>query len=244
MHEEHGFTWMTQIPGLETVPLHVLHAALVAIILILSMFVARLQLNAVRKSEGAGLIPPNTMTYRNFFEIVAEKIYGLAESVMGHHNAQVYFPFVGTLFVFIFTSNFLGLIPGFLPPTDDMNTTFALGVFVFVYYTMVSIKSNGLMGHLKHLAMLDVLKGPIAIMSLLMLPIEIFSHLIRPFSLALRLKWNMAGDHIVLGVFSSLVPYAVPVVFMMLGAFVAFVQAFVFSLLTMVYISMSTAHDH
>jgi len=58
------------------------------------------------------------------------------------------------------------------------------------------------------------------------------------------LKWNMAGDHIVLGVFSGLVPYAVPVVFMMLGAFVAFVQAFVFTLLTMVYISMSTAHDH
>ncbi len=244
MHEEHGFTWLTHIPGLEHVPLHILHAVLVSVILISSMFFARLQLAAVRKTEGAGLVPPSKMTYRNFFEIVAEKIYGLAVSVMGEHNTHVYFPFIGTLFVFIFTSNFLGLIPGFLPPTDNMNTTFALGIFVFLYYTMVSIKSNGLLGHLKHLAMLDVLKGPLGILAILMFPIEIFSHIIRPFSLALRLKWNMAGDHIVLGVFSSLVPYAIPVVFMMLGAFVAFVQAFVFTLLTMVYISMSTAHDH
>ena len=77
-----------------------------------------------------------------------------------------------------------------------------------------------------------------------MLLIEVVSHLFRPLALALRLRGNIMGDHIVLGIFSELVPYVLPVIFYGLGVFVAFVQAFVFCLMTMVYISMSIAHDH
>lgn len=238
MHEEHGFTWMSHIPGLEHAPIHVVHAALVAVILLVTMTIARVQLLKAMKEPGGAIVPPEKMTYRNFFEILAEKLYGLCENVLGHHQAKIYYPFIGTLFVFVFSCNILGLFPGFLPPTDNMNTTFALGLFVFLYYNVEGIRANGVVGHLKHLW------GPVWWLGPLMFVIELLSHCIRPFSLALRLRWNMTGDHIVLGVFTDLVPYVVPVAFMVLGTFVAFVQAFVFSLLTMVYISMSTAHDH
>jgi F-type H+-transporting ATPase subunit a len=238
MNEHHSFTFLSQLPGLEHVPVHVVHGVFVGVLLIALMAVARFQLSfAMKKTEGA-LIPSPKVTYRNVFEIVAEKLYGLCESVMGAHDAKIYFPFIGTLFVFIFTCNMVGLIPGFSAATDNLNTTLALGVFVFIYYNVMGIKVNGVVGHLKHFM------GPVWWLAPLMFVIEIVSHIIRPISLAFRLRWNMTGDHIVLGVFSSLVPYFLPIVFMVLGAFVAFVQAFVFSLMTMVYISMSTAHDH
>jgi F-type H+-transporting ATPase subunit a len=190
----------------------------------------------MKGSEG-GIVPEPKLTYRNFFEIVAESLYRLTESIIGRHDAPTYFPLIGTLFVFIFTSNIFGLIPGFLPPTDNLNTTLALGVFVFLYYNFAGVKAHGL-AYLKHFM------GPMLILAPLIFLIELISHLIRPFSLALRLRGNIMGDHIVLGVFSDLVPLLLPVVFYGLGLFVAFIQAFVFCLMTMVYISMSIAHDH
>ena len=190
----------------------------------------------MRKAETA-LVPAPTVTYRNIFEIISERLYVLCEGVMGEHDAKIYFPFIGTLFVFVFTCNIIGLIPGFSAATDNFNTTLALGAFVFLYYNITGIKVNGVVGHLKHLM------GPIWWLAPLMFVIEVISHLIRPLSLALRLRWNMTGDHIVLGVFSGLVPFLLPIPFMVLGAFVAFVQAFVFCLMTMVYISMSTAME-
>jgi F-type H+-transporting ATPase subunit a len=177
------------------------------------------------------------MSFRNFFEIVAESLYKLTEQVIGHHDAPIYFPIIGSLFVFIFGANILGLIPGFLPPTENLNTTMALGIFVFVYYNIAGFKAHGA-SYLKHFL------GPVIYLAPLMLIIEIASHVFRPVSLAFRLRGNIMGDHAVLGVFSSLVPYALPIIFYGLGVFVAFIQAFVFCLMTMVYISLSTAHDH
>jgi F-type H+-transporting ATPase subunit a len=168
---------------------------------------------------------------------LAEKLYGLTESVIGHHDAPLYFPVIGSLFVFIFTCNLIGLIPGLLPPTDNMNTTLALGIFVFLYYNYVGLRANGI-GYLKHFL------GPMLWLAPLMLIIELASHIFRPLSLALRLRGNIMGDHVVLSVFSGLVPYLLPVIFYGIGVFVAFIQAFVFVLMTMVYISLSTAHDH
>jgi F-type H+-transporting ATPase subunit a len=193
-------------------------------------------MSAMKKPDG-GLVPDAKMTYKNFFEIVAESLYGLTESVIGHHDAPIYFPIVGTLFVFIFVSNALGLIPGLLPPTENFNTTLALGAFVFVYYNFAGVRAHGL-GYFKHFL------GPVIWLAPLMLVIEVASHVFRPLSLALRLRGNIMGDHVVLGVFSSLVPYFLPVVFYGIGVFVAFIQAFVFTLMTMVYISLSTAADH
>ena len=237
MSEEHNFNWLDLIPGLANVPNHVAMAFIVAGVLIICTAIARAQLKRAMLGQDGGLIPDSKMTFKNFFEIVAESLYKLTENVIGHHDAPVYFPIVGTLFVFIFTSNIVGLIPGFLPPTDNLNTTLALGIFVFVYYNFAGLKAHGI-SYLKHFL------GPILWLAPLMVIIELASHIFRPISLALRLRGNIMGDHVVLHVFSGLVPYLLPVVFYGLGVFVAFIQAFVFCLMTMVYISLSTAHDH
>jgi F-type H+-transporting ATPase subunit a len=237
MHEEHGFNWLTSL-GIEHGLNHVAMAVIISVMLILTTFIASIQLKrAMRATQDGALIPESKMTFRNFFEIIAESLYGFVEGVIGHHEAPIYFPVIGTLFVFIFTCNLIGLIPGFLPPTDNLNTTLALGVFVFFYYNFAGLKAHGI-GYLKHFA------GPVLWLAPLMVVIELMSHIFRPVSLALRLRGNIMGDHIVLGVFSSLVPYLLPVIFYGLGVFVAFIQAFVFCLMTMAYISLSTAHDH
>jgi len=210
--------------------------------MIVTMAVARMMLTKEMKKENGAIVPPATLTYRNFFEILAEKLFALCESVMGAEEAKIYYPMIGTLFCFIFFSNLIGAIPGFTPPTDNLNTTIALGAFVFLYYNVQGFRAHG-PGYLKHFF------GPTLTWSLcwlapLMLAIEIASHIFRPLSLGLRLRGNIMGDHVVHGVFSALVPIGLPVIFLGLGVFVAFIQAFVFCLMTMVYISLSTAHDH
>ncbi len=235
MHESHHFSWLGLF-GVNEELNHVVMSAIIGVILIVTTFIAAAQMKRVFAKDG-GLIPDSKMTFKNFFEILAEKLYGLTESVIGHHDAPLYFPVIGSLFVFIFTCNLIGLIPGLLPPTDNMNTTTALGVFVFLYYNYVGLRANGI-GYLKHFL------GPMLWLAPLMLIIELASHIFRPLSLALRLRGNIMGDHVVLSVFSGLVPYLLPVVFYGIGVFVAFIQAFVFVLMTMVYISLSTAHDH
>ncbi len=239
---EHGFNWLSLIPIMSEGDNvhhygHVFMACVVAIFVIVVAMIARVQLNSAQKREDEGLVPDEKLTIRNFFEIIAEKLYDLACNVMGKHGAEKYFPVVGALFIFIFTSNFVGLIPGLLPPTDNLNTTFALGLFVFLYYNYVGLRENGL-GYLKHFA------GPILWLAPLMVVVEIASHVFRPISLGLRLRGNIMGDHVVLGIFNNLLPYLVPAIFYGIGLFVALVQAFVFCLMTMVYISLSATHDH
>lgn len=235
--EEKTFTWLSLIPGLNQYPNHVVTSVLVAVILIVVTLIARIQLAQVMKAPEGALVPASKMTFMNFFEIIAENLYKFSEMVLGNEEAAHFFPIIGTLFIFIFASNLVGLIPGFLPPTDNFNTTLALGVFVFLYYNFVGFKAHGF-------AYLKQFLGPVIWLSPLMVFIELASHLFRPFSLALRLRGNIMGDHIVLGVFSNLVPYLLPVIFYGLGVFVAFIQAFVFCLLTMVYISLSVSHEH
>ena len=216
---------------------HVFMAVTVVVLVIVVALIARVQLASAQKRDDEGLVPDEKLTVRNFFEIIAEKLYGLAVSVMGKHGAEKYFPVVSALFLFIFVSNLIGIIPGLLPPTDNLNTTFALGSFVFLYYNYVGLRENGL-SYLKHFA------GPILWLAPLMLIVEIASHVFRPISLGLRLRGNIMGDHVVLGIFNDLIPWGVPVIFYGIGLFVALVQAFVFCLMTMVYISLSASHDH
>ena len=234
---EHGFNWLSLIPGLDVHHYgHVYMAVIVIALVFLGSIIARIQLNAAQKREDQGLVPDHHLSFRNFFEILAEKLYSLAESVMGKHNAEKYFPIIGALFIFILTSNLIGMIPGLLPPTDNLNTTLALGLFVFLYYNYVGLKEGGL-AYLKHFA------GPVLWLAPLMIIVELASHIFRPISLALRLRGNIMGDHIVLGIFNDLTPYIVPLVFYAIGLFVCLVQAFVFCLMTMVYISLSAHHE-
>ena len=234
MHEEHEpFTWLGLIPGLHGIESHVLTAILIAALLVIGGVVAVAQMRAATNP----VVPEGRLSFRGFFELVAEKLLQLCQSVMGEKEAQTYFPLIATLFVFIFVSNIIGLIPGFLPPTDNINTTLALGVFVFIFYNLQGLKAHGI-GYLKHFL------GPVWYLAPLMLVIEVVSHVFRPISLGLRLRGNIMGDHIVLHVFTDLTKVGLPIIFYGMGVFVSFIQAFVFCLLTMVYISLSTAHDH
>jgi len=232
-----GFTWFSFIPGLSEYPYHLVGSVFVAVLLIITTWIARVQLFRAMQTTDGALVPHSKLTYRNFFELFAESIYKLTQNVIGEKDAPIYFPLIGTLFIYILTSNFLGLIPGSLPPTDNLNTTLALGGFVFLFYNGVGIKTHGF-GYIKHFM------GPVWWLAPLIGIIELFSHVFRPISLGLRLRGNIMGDHLVLSVFSDLAPYIVPVIFYGLGVFVCLVQAFVFCLLTMVYISLSSSHDH
>ena len=162
-------------------------------------------------------------------------ISSISTGVLGHAGER-YVPLFGSFFIFILLGNLLGLVPGFVPPTSDFNVTFGLGVASFLAYNAIGIRSQGLVNYLKHFV------GPIWWLGVLMVPLELIDNLVRPVSLALRLFGNMTGDHLVLEIFTGLTKLFVPVLFYFLGAFVSLIQAFVFTLLTVIYVSLSVGH--
>ncbi len=182
-----------------------------------------------------GLVPPRKMNLRNFFEYVAESVYGMVEGALGKDNAARFFPLIGALFLFILFGNLIGLIPGFISPDDTLKTNVGLALFVFVLTHFYGFKEHGI-GYLKHFL------GPSIWLAPLMLPIELVSHLARPLSLSMRLMGNMLADHKVVFAFFALIPLVVPLPFMLLGLLVCFIQALVFCTLTMVYLSMAVSH--
>jgi len=173
---------------------------------------------------------------QNVFEITVSGLDGMVTEIMGE-KGKPYFPLIATLAFFIFVSNMLGLIPGFMPPTANLNTTAACAVIVFLLTHIIGLKEHGL-GYIKHFT------GPVWWLSPLMLPIEIVGHLARPLSLSLRLFGNMTGHELVVLVLMFLVPVFVPVVMSIMGLLVAFIQAFVFALLAMIYLSGSLEEAH
>jgi len=212
---------------------HVLGALLVAAFLI---FGAARYTAAVGRAGDAGLIPPPTFGLRNLFESLTDMVLGLMESVMGEKEARRYLPLVGTLFLFILFSNLMALIPGFLPPTDTLKTNLGLALLVFLLTHAFGVRAHGI-GYFKHFL------GPWLPLAPLMLPIEIISHIARPVSLSMRLLGNISADHAVVLAFFAVVPFLLPVPFLVMGIFVSVVQAVVFSLLTTVYISNAVAHE-
>ena len=241
-----GFTWLSSIAkasGIEEAfhnqEIHHFEHILTFLVIGLFLLVSALVYNSKTKDLDAAAIPEKGITFKNITEMYGAFIYTQCRAVLGEKSAPKYFSFVATIFILIFLSNAIGLIPGFLPPTESINTTLALGVFSFLYFNIKGCKEQGTLNYLKHFA------GPLWYMAVLIFPIEIISTCIRPISLALRLYGNMYGDHMVLGTFSSLAPLGVPVIFMLLGLLVSFIQAYVFIMLSMVYVSLATAHhDH
>jgi F-type H+-transporting ATPase subunit a len=189
------------------------------------------------KSRDQGLVPPRTMNLRNFFEYMAESIYGMVEGAMGEKHARKFFPLIGALFIFILFGNLLGLVPGFVTPNDTLKTNVGLAVLVFVLTHYYGVKEHGLFNYLKHFA------GPMPVLAPLIIPIELISHFARPLSLAVRLLGNMMADHKVVMSFFALVPILVPIPFILLGLLVSLIQALVFCTLTMVYIGMAMEHE-
>jgi F-type H+-transporting ATPase subunit a len=249
----HGASWFAFLPGYEalqhfvaqgpagllfgTAPVvqHVFAAVLVILVILAVALRARAQLT------GNTLIPPPEVSIRNVLEVVLEGLYKQSKQIIGKDAAR-YFPVIGTLALFIFFSNVLGLIPGFVPPTDNWNTTMACGGFVFLYYNWHGLRANGL-GHLAHMA------NPAGTswgwwLAPLMFPIELVSHIARPVTLGIRLSANMIGDHAVLAAFLGLVPILVPLPFLVLGLMVCLIQTLVFVLLTMVYLGLAVAEQH
>ncbi|MGB0453919.1 MAG: F0F1 ATP synthase subunit A [Bacteriovoracaceae bacterium] len=232
-----GFTWIGSLVDALHIPVpdYTITFLLIGLVIV----IVGLVYQAKVKASSNAVVPDKGITIRNIIELYGNFIRKQCKEVIGEEHADTYFPFVATIFIFIFVSNFIGLIPGFLPPTEYLNTALALGVFSFVYYNIKGVKEQGLVKYVAHFA------GPLWYLAFLIFPIEIISNFIRPVSLALRLRSNMMGDHIVLTKFSEMVPLGVPIIFMVLGLLVSFIQAYVFTVLSMVYINLAISHhDH
>lgn len=227
------FNWLQLLPGVGHDYVHIATFAIACGLLCLLGLVGRLVL--VSRGENF-YVPEGRLNIKGFFEVVLEFVVGLSEMIMGEHGRK-FAPMFATVFLVILVNNLMGLIPGMTPATENLNTTLAIGLFSFVVYNIYGIKEHGI-HYVKQFW------GPLFWLGPLMFCLELISHLIRPFSLGLRLKSNMQGDHIVLGVFMELVPYVVPALFYLLGMFVSFMQAFVFTLMSMIYVSMAVSHDH
>jgi F-type H+-transporting ATPase subunit a len=213
---------------------HVIAATLVTIFVIAGALAFK---RGVAKGGEDAIVPPRDFSLRLMFEMFSDAVYSVAEGVMGEKNAKKFLPIIGTCACFIFFSNVLALIPGFAPPTAILKTTAALGIFVFVMTHVYGFIEQG-PAYMKHFL------GPVWWLAWLLLPIELVSHIARPVSLSIRLCGNMAADHKVVAAFFALIPFLLPVPFLILGVLVAVVQTLVFILLTMVYIQGAVDHGH
>jgi F-type H+-transporting ATPase subunit a len=174
---------------------------------------------------------------QQFAEMIHEFVGGQADQIIGH-GYERFQSFATVVFLFILSCNLIGLIPGINSPTELEVVTLAIAIATFVYYNFYGLKEQGFVGYMKHFA------GPVWWLAWLMFPIEIVSHVARIMSLSVRLYANMFAGGLVTLVFFSLVPVGVPVIFLGLHLMVSVIQAFVFMLLVMIYLSLAVSHDH
>jgi F-type H+-transporting ATPase subunit a len=241
--EGHDITWVSKLPfndsftsflQSDSIPsflrlgedgnvFHVYHAILVVLILTVLVFIGY-----GKRSED--LVPEGRISIRNILEVLVEQLLKLIDNTMGHEGKK-FLPLIGTLAIFILFCNLLGLIPGFLPPTDNINTTAACAIPVFFFYHYIGVRRHG-WRYVKQFI------GPFWPIAPLMFPIEVISHLARPLSLSLRLFGNITGDHIILAMSYGFI------LALGLGIFVSGIQALVFILLSMMYMSNALAEEH
>jgi F-type H+-transporting ATPase subunit a len=248
LHASGGFSWYHLLPGVADDALvpgmlargetWAIPAAWTACAVVVALaWLARRGLDRARARGGIeALVPDAALTPRNALEVLTEALYDLAESTLGRKEARVFFPFVGTIFLWVLVSNLMGLLPGFLPHTSCVSSNLALAGIVFLTFNVAGLARNGL-AYVKHLC------GPILLLAWFFFPIETVGLFVRPLSLTLRLAGNMFGDHTVFGIMSELVPWVLPAGLLGLGMFVSFIQALVFMLLTTVYLSLAVAHE-
>ncbi len=174
---------------------------------------------------------------QNFFEVLISGMEEFMVDITGEEGRWL-FPLAGTIFIFIFVSNLIGIIPGFFPPTATLNTTAACALIVVIFTHVIGIKYHGIK-YIKHFL------GPVWWMVPIIFPIEIIGHVARILSLSSRLFGNMMGHELVLGILFALAgAFFAPLPIMALGIFVALVQAFVFFLLTIMYFTGAMEHAH
>jgi len=249
---EHPFTWYNLLPEdlQHAFGDHTFFAVIAAILLILFAVKAR---GALVKSQDP-LVPATDLGSRNIAELVVQLVVSQSDAIIGKAGRK-YVPFFGTFFFFILLSNLMGLLPGFAAPTGNLNTTIGLALVSFIGYNVIGVREQG-PGYFKHfIGPMTSLPGSNIVAKLAFLPVllisvvfflilELFSHGFRPVSLSLRLFGNMMGDHEVIGAFISLTKLVVPVAFYAMGTLVSLIQAFVFTLLSMIYVALAISHGH
>lgn len=227
---DEGLTWyMGEHIGVQ----HVFGLAFVVLLLLIFGLITSAKIRNVKDA----VVPGDKLTIATFMELVVGAAYSMMSDIMGKKAAKFFLPLIGTCALVILFGNLLGLVPGFLPPTSNLNTTLPMGLVIFFATHIFGFKENGA-AYAKHFL------GPMMAIAPLMFVIELVSHAVRPASLAIRLMANMTADHAVVDNVSGLVPWVVPAAPLVLGTLVCVVQTLVFCLLSTVYISMAIAHDH
>lgn len=212
------------------VPDHVTLTWLVMLFLAIVSYLATRSLQAVP----AGV--------QNLMEVAVEELGNFVESVIGPRGRR-YLWLLGGVALFIVCANLLGIVPGLSTPTSNWNTTLALALTIFVSYNVIGMKEHGVGPYLRHFC------GPFPWLAPIMVPVELIGHLARPVSLSIRLFGNMFGEHtvtaILLSLWTLIIPYMIYLgLVLWLGLFVAVVQAFVFLMLSCVYIAGALEGGH
>jgi len=214
--------------GVEVDPLHAVPDYLVMVLIVAAAVPVLLRLVSRRPA----LVPSRRQS-------VAEMIVQMFESVVVEAigpEGRKYVPVIGTVGIFIFACNMIGLIPGFMSPTSKLNVTLGCALVVFVYYHAQGVRAQGLK-YFKHFT------GEIPALAPLMLPIEIISHFSRPVSLSMRLFCNIFAEELLILIMASIIPFLLPLPFMAVAIFTSLIQAYVFVLLSCIYIAGAVAHE-
>ena len=212
--------------GRHAVPDHIALILLISFVLVLFAWWMRSRLSVDNPGKAQHLV-----------EVIFEAIQGLMKEVIGS-NYKRFTPLIVTLAVYILIGNLLGMIPGFISPTSNLNITASMGISVFIYYNYQGFRKQGFMGYLKHFC------GPVIWLAPLLFVIEVISHMARPFSLSVRLFGNIFAEELIIGSLNKLFPFLASIPVMMLSLFASTIQAFIFILLTMVYISGAVEDAH
>ena len=192
--------------------------------------------SAVMKA-GDDVVPDGRFSLRTVVEMLLDFVVGLVRDIIGKEKAAPFISLLTGTFLFILISNLSGLVPGFFPATESINTNLAMGISIFLVYNYAGIKEHGA-SYIKQFL------GPMAFLAPLLFCIELVAHFARPVSLSLRLLGNIFGDHLVLSVFTGLTYLVVPAALLFFGLMVACLQSFVFTLLSSIYVKMAISHDH
>ncbi|OGQ17496.1 MAG: ATP synthase F0 subunit A [Deltaproteobacteria bacterium RIFCSPHIGHO2_02_FULL_60_17] len=234
---EHPFTWYSALHPFLPYPLNLLSEPSFTALLVMALLIglAYRFLRSVRRASDPA-VPEEQLSTRNVLELLVEIVVGLSDSIIGKEGRK-YVSLFGSLFIFILLANFLGLVPGFAPPTSYFYSNLGLGLVVFCAYHYFGVREHGL-HYFKQFM------GPMLLLAPLFIVIELASHVFRPISLSIRLFGNMFGDHLVLEIFTDLTKVVIPVLFYILGSLVSLIQAAVFTILSVIYVAMAISHEH
>jgi len=209
-------------------PLHVVPDYLVMVLIVAVILALLLGLASRRLS----LVPGGR---QSVVEMIVQLFEGLVVDIVGPEGRK-YLPVIGTVGLFVFGCNMIGLVPGFMSPTSKLNVTLGCALVVFFYYHWQGVKAQGLK-YFKHFM------GPIPALAPLMIPIEVISHFSRPVSLSMRLFGNIFAEELLIVIMASIIPFLLPLPFMAVAIFTSVIQSFVFVLLSCIYISGAVAHE-